>query len=92
MVVEMNKPEENLGLSYRLCDGSIITWAPFFDLFDLWSDRSEWRELVDNLQELIRVLANYLNESNVWAYKDCMDTVTLLHFIFENIYKRLETT
>ena len=90
MVTEMNKPDNSLGLSFRLPDTSTITLTPFFDLFDLWSDRSEWRDLVDNLQELLAVLANYLNESNVWAYKECVETITHLHFIFEIIYEEIE--
>lgn len=90
MVDAMNKPEENLGFAFRLEDGHVISLAPFFDLFDLWSERSEWHDLVDNLQELLAVLANYLNDSNVWAYKECVETITNLHFIFDLIYKDIE--
>jgi len=90
MVAAMNNPEENLGFSFRLPDATVVSLAPFFDLFDLWSDRSEWHDLVDNLQELLAVLANYLNESNVWAYKECVETITHLHFIFDLIYQDIE--
>ena len=90
MVAEMNKPEESLGFAFRLPGGSFVSLSPFFDLFDLWSERSEWLDLVDNLQELLAVLANYLNESNVWEYKECVETITHLHFIFELIYQEIE--
>lgn len=89
MVSEMNNSEGHLGFSFRLED-KLVSLAPFFDLFDLWSDRAEWRDLVDNLQELLAVMANYLNESNVWAYKECVETITHLHFIFEMIYHEIE--
>ena len=84
MATEMNKPEENLGFTIRLDSGHQISLAPFLDLCELWVE-AEWIDLVDDLDELRNVLSNYLNESNVWAYKECVDTVNLLHEMFHNL-------
>jgi hypothetical protein len=78
MASEMNKPKDHLGFTIRHESGCEIALEPFFDFCEIFTEE-EWIDLVDNLDELRTVLSNYLNDSNVWAYKECVETISYIH-------------
>lgn len=89
MADDMLKVDENSGWAYRMPDGKAFTMDPFFDFCDSLVE-VEWTDLVDNLEELMEVLANYANESNVWNFKECSFTLKRLHFLFSRLNNRIQ--
>lgn len=84
MAVSMNESQEDLGVWIKVPDGKLISIAPLLDLFETLN-KAEFQDMVDNLEEIRQVLSNYLNESNVWEYKKCTETVGYLHEMMERL-------
>lgn len=84
MSADMLKVEEEHGWILKMPDGQMLALNPFFDFCDSLTE-PEWVDLVDNLAELKEVMRNYLNETNVWQFKECGDTLTRLHFFFHRL-------
>lgn len=68
----MLHPKPSRFMSLHLDCGTVINLEAFFDFLD---ELDSIDEAVDDLEELDRVLQNYLNESNIWQYRDCSATV-----------------
>lgn len=80
--VEMLKPEETRFMALHLDDGTVINLEAFFDFLETIDSLSE---AVDDLQELDRVLQNYLNESNIWQYRECSATVREMLYMLDRL-------
>lgn len=91
MASEINKPQENFGIIIRHESGHQLAIAPFLDFCEM-SSEVEWVDIVDNLEELMSVLSNYLNESNVWAFKECQQTVSYLHEMLSKINRIIQNS
>lgn len=89
MASEIIKPEDHHGVCIRHESGHLLAVAPFIDFCEMFTE-PEWRDLVDNLDELRDVLSNYLNESNVWAFKECLETINYLYEMLSQINEIIE--
>jgi hypothetical protein len=68
----MIKPYQTRFMAVHLDDGTVINLEAFFNFLD---ELDCINECIDDLEELERVLQNYLNESNIWQYRECSGTV-----------------
>lgn len=84
VTIEMNKPAEPLGLTIHLGEGKYVSLDPFFEYLEAMTER-DFLEVIENLEELRDVLQNYLNETNIWAFKEVSTTVILLHELMSNL-------
>ena len=84
VTIEMNKPAEPLSLVICLGEGKYVSLDPFFEYLESMSDL-DFSEMIENMVELRDVLQNYLNETNIWAFKEVSDTVRLLHELMSNL-------
>ena len=84
VTLDMNKAAEQTGLVMHIGDGKYVSLDPFFYYLESMDDR-DFSEVIENLEELRDVLQNYLNETNIWAFKEVSDTVRLLHELMSNL-------
>ena len=79
---EMLKPQTSRFVSLHLDCGTVINLEAFFDFLETLDSLDD---AVDDLEELDRVLQNYLNESNLWQYRECSATVREILYLMRRI-------
>ena len=74
------------GLYIHLEDGKRINMEPFFEFLD----RIEhYDDIIDDFEELGRVLENYLNDTKVKEFTASKKVVGEIHFLLSSIHREL---
>ncbi len=63
--------------------GTLVDLDPFYDMLD---DLGSLEDTVDELDELQRVLVDFLHAGNVDGYKECRYIVEQLHLLMHGIF------
>jgi hypothetical protein len=89
MAQDMVKADVNFSWMYKRIDGTIISVEPIFDFCeDMTAD--DWTDFIDDLEDLRKVMINYVNPSNVWEFRDCSDILERLYSIFSELNKTVQ--